>query len=109
MPYSTVTEHFITRMIIFLRLLERSALIKVTPFTKQVTMLIMMLIVNKHILNVILKDPKMTLTTDTLYFNREQQQLFYQDHATIKDETNTLKSKNGNYNLESKNSRLQLE
>ena len=52
--------------------------------------------------NVILKDPKMTLTTDTLYFNREQQQLFYQDHATIKDKTNTLKSKNGNYNLESK-------
>lgn len=52
--------------------------------------------------NVILKDPKMTLTTDTLYFNREQQKLYYRDNATIKDETNVLKSKNGNYYLESK-------
>jgi lipopolysaccharide export system protein LptA len=52
--------------------------------------------------NVVLKDPNMTLTTDTLYFNREQQKLYYQDNATIKDETNTLKSKNGNYFLETK-------
>lgn len=52
--------------------------------------------------NVVLKDPKMTLTTDTLYFNREQQKLYYRDNATIKDETNTLKSKNGNYYLETK-------
>lgn len=52
--------------------------------------------------NVILKDPSMTLTTDTLYFNREKQELFYKDYATIKDETNTLKSKNGTYFLENK-------
>lgn len=52
--------------------------------------------------NVVLRDPKMTLTTDTLYFDREKQKLFYKDHATIKDETNVLKSKNGNYYLENK-------
>lgn len=52
--------------------------------------------------NVILKDSQMTLRTDTLYFNREQQKLYYQDHATIQDETNVLKSKNGNYYLENK-------
>ena len=52
--------------------------------------------------NVVLKDPSMTLTTDTLYFNREKQLLFYKDHATIKDETNVLKSKKGDYYLESK-------
>lgn len=52
--------------------------------------------------NVILKDPSMTLTTDTLYFNREKQLLYYKDYATIKDETNVLKSKNGDYYLENK-------
>ncbi|MEQ6124094.1 OstA-like protein [Pseudotenacibaculum sp. MALMAid0570] len=52
--------------------------------------------------NVVLKDTQMTLTTDTLYFNREKQKLYYQDYATIKDETNTLNSKNGNYYLENK-------
>ena len=52
--------------------------------------------------DVILKDPTMTLTTDTLYFNRASQLLFYKDHAVIKDETNVLKSKFGNYYLEQK-------
>ncbi len=52
--------------------------------------------------NVILKDPNMTLTTDTLYFNRESQLLFYNDYAVIKDQTNVLKSKNGDYYLENK-------
>lgn len=52
--------------------------------------------------NVVLKDPKMTLTTDTLYFDRAKQQLYYKDKATIKDETNTLKSKSGDYFLENK-------
>lgn len=52
--------------------------------------------------NVILKDPTMTLTTDTLQFDRVNQKLFYRDFATIVDNTNTLKSKNGNYYLENK-------
>lgn len=52
--------------------------------------------------NVRVKDPKMVLTTDTLYFNRAEQKLFYRDYGTIKDETNTLNSKNGFYFLENK-------
>ncbi|QMU64073.1 MAG: hypothetical protein GKR88_07070 [Flavobacteriaceae bacterium] len=52
--------------------------------------------------NVVLRDPVMTLTTDTLYFDRKQQKLFYEDFATIRDQTNTLKSKKGTYLLEQK-------
>lgn len=48
---------------------------------------------------VILKDPKMTLTTDTLQFDRGQQLLYYDDHATITDFTNTLNSKIGKFYL----------
>jgi len=49
--------------------------------------------------NVILKDPKMTLTTDTLRFDRTKQLLYYEHHATIKDSTNTLESQIGKYFL----------
>ncbi|KGL63543.1 OstA-like protein [Polaribacter sp. Hel1_85] len=52
--------------------------------------------------NVVLKDPTMTLTTDTLHFDRLNQKLYYTSYATIKDQTNTLKSKNGNFYLENK-------
>ncbi|MDO9261467.1 MAG: OstA-like protein, partial [Flavobacteriaceae bacterium] len=48
---------------------------------------------------VVLKDPQMTLTTDTLHFNRAEQHLYYRNKATIKDQTNTLKSTIGNYYL----------
>jgi hypothetical protein len=50
--------------------------------------------------NVILKDPIMTLTTDSLRFDRLQQKLYYRSGATIKDTTNVLESKIGNYFLE---------
>lgn len=52
--------------------------------------------------NVVLTDPSMTLTTDTLQFDRINQKLYYQSYGTIRDETNTLKSKIGNYYLENK-------
>jgi lipopolysaccharide export system protein LptA len=52
--------------------------------------------------NVIIKDPQMTLTTDTLHFNRAEQHLYYRNKATIKDQTNTLKSIIGNYYLSTK-------
>lgn len=52
--------------------------------------------------DVVLKDPTMTLTTDTLQFDRINQKLYYRSYATIRDNTNTLKSKNGNYYLENK-------
>jgi lipopolysaccharide export system protein LptA len=50
--------------------------------------------------NVILTDPQMTLRTDTLHFDRNLQLLYYQNHATIKDSTNTLESQIGKYFLE---------
>ncbi len=50
--------------------------------------------------NVVLKDPKMTLSTDTLDFDRTTQLLYYQHHATIQDSTNILVSKIGKYYLE---------
>lgn len=52
--------------------------------------------------NVSIKDPQMTLTTDTLHFNRAEQHLYYRNKATIKDQTNTLKSTIGNYYLATK-------
>ena len=45
--------------------------------------------------NVVLTDPKMVLKTDTLHFDRTKQLLFYENHATINDETNTLESQLG--------------
>ena len=50
--------------------------------------------------NVILKDELMTLKTDTLYFDRVSQHLYYRSGGTIIDATNVLKSKIGNYYLE---------
>ena len=51
--------------------------------------------------NVVLKDPLMTLTTDTLNFNRLNQLLYYQHGATIKDTANVLTSTVGYYYLQS--------
>ena len=50
--------------------------------------------------DVILKDQLITLTTDTLHFNRTKQLLYYQSGATIKDTTNVLVSNVGNYYLQ---------
>jgi len=52
--------------------------------------------------NVSIKDTKMTLTTDTLHFNRAKQLLYYNDGATIKDSANVLTSKVGFYYLQNK-------
>ena len=52
--------------------------------------------------NVVAKDPSITLTTDTLNLDRINQKFYYKTYGTIKDSTNTLKSKVGNYFLESK-------
>ena len=38
-----------------------------------------------------------TLTTDTLYFDREKQESYYQDFGTVVDSTNTLTSEIGRY------------
>ena len=52
--------------------------------------------------NVVLKDDAMTLQTDTLKFDRENQQLFYKSGGTITDATNVLKSRIGDYYLRTK-------
>ncbi|WP_082703836.1 OstA-like protein [Lutibacter profundi] len=49
--------------------------------------------------NVFLKDEFMELRTDTLRFDRILQHLFYKSGGTIKDTTNVLTSKIGNYYL----------
>ena len=50
--------------------------------------------------NVVIKDPKMTLSTDTLQFDRSKQVLFYRTGAKIRDSINVLTSKTGNYYLD---------
>lgn len=44
----------------------------------------------------------MTLTTDTLRFDREKQQAYYQDFGTVVDSANTLTSEIGRYFMEIK-------
>lgn len=52
--------------------------------------------------NVEVNDKEMKLTTDTLYFKRKEQLLFYPTKGTIKDTKNTLKSNRGTYFLRDK-------
>lgn len=44
-----------------------------------------------------LTNRSMTLTTDTLYLDRQKQEAFYQDHGRIVDSANTLTSRVGRY------------
>lgn len=52
--------------------------------------------------NVEVNDKEMKLSTDTLYFNRTDQILFYPTKGIIKDKINTLTSNKGTYFLEDK-------
>lgn len=49
-----------------------------------------------------LEDQKMTLTTDTLHFNRETQEAWYRDGGTIVDSLRTLTSVKGRYYIKQK-------
>ena len=44
-----------------------------------------------------LTNRSMTLTTDTLYFDREKQESYYRDHGKVVDSVNTLTSEVGRY------------
>ena len=46
---------------------------------------------------VVLRNAEMTLRTDTLYFDRENQQSYYNSGGTIVDSANTLTSEKGRY------------
>lgn len=50
--------------------------------------------------SVVLNSNKTTLRTDTLYFDREKQESYYNDSGTIIDSANTLTSRIGRYFME---------
>jgi lipopolysaccharide export system protein LptA len=52
--------------------------------------------------DVILTEPKTTLKTDTLYFDRIKQQAYYRTGGTVRDTASTLTSRIGRYYAESK-------
>mgnify|MGYP000719116781 CR=1 FL=1 len=53
--------------------------------------------------DVVLTEPKSTLTTDTLYFDREKQQAYYRNGGTVvKDTSGTITSKIGRYYMNMK-------
>ncbi len=52
--------------------------------------------------NVVLTNTSMTLRTDTLRWDRENQQAYYQDFGTVVDSANTLTSEIGRYFMELK-------
>lgn len=49
-----------------------------------------------------LRSKESTLATDTLFYNRNTQQAYYNNNGTINSGQNTLKSKNGTYDVNSK-------
>ena len=52
--------------------------------------------------DVVLSDPKMTLRTDTLSYDRKRQEAYYTTGGVIQDSVNTLKSQIGHYFLNEK-------
>ena len=57
--------------------------------------------------NVVLTEPSSVLTTDTLYFNREKQEIFYRNKGkVVRDTSGTITSKIGRYYLETKKYRF---
>ncbi|QLE02275.1 OstA-like protein [Galbibacter sp. BG1] len=50
--------------------------------------------------NVILRNNSMTLTTEELEFDRNQQEAFYENFGTVKDSANVLTSDKGRYYME---------
>lgn len=52
--------------------------------------------------NVVMRSPETTLTTDTINFDRNSQQAWYNTYGTIVNKDNTLKSKSGRYFVKEK-------
>ncbi len=57
--------------------------------------------------DVLMRDPKMTLATDTINFDRNSQEAYYNTSGTIRDPENTLTSKSGKYFLSQKKFQFQ--
>jgi lipopolysaccharide export system protein LptA len=56
--------------------------------------------------NVIMRSPESTLVTDTINFDRNVQEAFYNSFGTITSKENTLKSKSGRYYVKEKKFRF---
>ena len=56
--------------------------------------------------SVVLRNPEMTLRTDTLYFDRENQESYYNSGGKIVDSANTLTSERGRYFMTQKKYRF---
>lgn len=57
--------------------------------------------------DVVLTDPSSTISTDTLYFDRERQEAFYRSYGTVvKDSSGTITSKIGRYYMQNKKYRF---
>ena len=52
--------------------------------------------------NVVMRSPDMTLTTDTINFDRNSQEAYYKTYGTIVNKENTLRSKSGRYFINGK-------
>ncbi len=52
--------------------------------------------------DVSMRSPESTLVTDTIYFDKKNQQAFYNSFGTIHNKDNVLKSKSGRYYVEQK-------
>lgn len=52
--------------------------------------------------NVVMDSPESTLTTDTIYFDRNIQEVYFNSNGTIVNKKNTLKSKAGRYYVKEK-------
>jgi lipopolysaccharide export system protein LptA len=55
---------------------------------------------------VVLNSPESTLTTDTIYFDRNTQEAYFNSNGTIVNKNNTLKSKAGRYYVREKKYRF---
>lgn len=56
--------------------------------------------------NVVMRSPESTLVTDTIHFDRNVQEAFYNSFGTITSKVNTLKSKSGRYYAKEKKFRF---
>ena len=52
--------------------------------------------------NVVMNSPESTLTTDTIYFDRNTQEVYFNSNGTIVNKNNTLTSKAGRYYVKEK-------
>ena len=52
--------------------------------------------------NVLMTSPESTMTTDTIYLDRNIQEAYFNSNATIINKKNTLKSKSGRYYIKEK-------